>query len=189
MQDHTDWKTLYPGEEVALVGTKETIMVYPLGLDHIFRFGAELEAIITAVKDVAIRTDAPPNEVGRALVAAVKPVLMTKAKALMSDCCSMSLDGAPLKVLPGIAEAWIRQSFEGADLFPIIAVVKKLMSNLTGSPSLSAFLSLASSRLATALKTSSIIISEIAEAGTSPIQAGQSGNTPTTSPLQQQQPI
>lgn len=180
MPDESDWKALYPGEEVPLAGTDKKITVYPLGIDHIFRFGAELEAIFNAVKDVAIRTDSSPNEVGRALAAAVKPILMTKAKALMSDCCSLSLNGAPLKVLPGIADAWIRQSFEGIDLFPIIAAVKKLLGNLTGNQSLSAFLLLASSRLATALKASSTAPSAGAMDGNSLTQDGQSDSLPIT---------
>lgn len=153
-QIDTDWSVLYPGEEVNLPGIKETITVFPLGEAQLSKFSGEIEAIFFAAAGIEFKPDADPGERLIALTMAVAPVLVGRAKGLLDACCSRPIAGAPVKVLTVVAEAWIRQSFEGVDLFPIQAAIQRIIMRVTGQPSLSAYVSQISSRLGINSKTS-----------------------------------
>src|SRR5262245_49723947 len=102
-----DLRALFPGRDLQLdrIGR---VTVYPVGVKHCRRFGAQLNTVLSLL--------APLQAEGRAATVAI-PYLVANALDLLSECMvfhdvkDVTLEDMPHWVLPTIAEAWIDESF------------------------------------------------------------------------------
>ena len=157
-------KPLFPGTRIKLEdGIDLEITVYPLGVKHVKKFTDDIARIVNASQRIKVEKGGDQKKIAEQFVMGLVPIIMTDALDLVKECTVIEPQGAatfdelPHWVLPGIADAWIQESFgEEKKWRPWVTLIEKTITRVTGKPfSISEIWSKASSQTDTLSTTSS----------------------------------
>jgi len=110
---------LFPGQSVELGDTGMRAVVHAIGIAHLKRFNAKLQRMVLLALSVPRRDGSSNEQYGAEVAKVIAPVAVAEFIDLIEACtvlpAGVEFDRLPHWCLPPIADAWIKQSFEGAE--------------------------------------------------------------------------